>query len=355
MKTMRFCMSLSVRLIAVAILFISGCAPHITNLEQESHSSHLVIGKSLIQAGLDEDHIRKQLYTEHTYSGMQWISMYAQYTVAASFDLDGFPQRVIENIPSVYTVEVNWIPTAPTVNVVSLIFIKDQLPLATVEVTQQIRARMAIVIDDVGYNKKALSQALMTNQPITYAVLPYLAYSETLAKLLSDKGHLIILHQPMEATTDMDPGPGAIYMDMTDDQIRKLLDENLAMVPNIKGVNNHMGSAVTADKDKMRVILKHLQEKEMFFLDSVTGQTVCGIIADEIGYPIYKRDVFLDNKYEKQYINGQLAQLMQVALEKGWAIGIGHFNPVTMQCIYELLPELDEKEIKLVYLNELPR
>ncbi len=347
--------SLTLVVVSWISILVAGCADRINNLADDSRASHLLISDDLKEIGLRDEYVKRIFYTEHTCSNVQWISLYAEYTVPASFDWEYMLANAGKTMPEAYTVEVNRIMTAPPVNVARLIFIKDQLPLATIEVTQQVNAKMAIIIDDVGNNNKALNEALMIQQPITYAVLPQLAYSKKLADLFAKRGDLIILHQPMASVKGNDPGPGAITMDMTDQQMLSLLDENFSSIPYARGVNNHMGSAITADENKMRLILSQLQGKDMFFLDSVTGETVCGRIASEIGYPIYKRDVFLDNEHEKQYIYGQISQLMDIALERGWSIGIGHFHPITMQCIYEMLPEMDKKGIKLVYLNELPR
>ena len=49
----------------------------------------------------------------------------------------------------------------------------------------------------------------------------------------------------------------------------------LLEVPYRKGVNNHMGSRFTADRDLMRVLLKPVKDRGLFFVDSrTTAKTV---------------------------------------------------------------------------------
>jgi len=224
-----------------------------------------------------------------------------------------------------------------------------------ITVSQKVLGELAFVIDDLGYNTKALDAALLIDRPITYAVLPQLAKSKFLAEKFNERGNLIILHQPMASKKGSDPGAGAIYSKMSEQEIKKLIEENLKTVPHAKGVNNHMGSLITSDEKIMTVVLGFLKQQKLFFLDSITSKTICRKVARRLGFPIYRRDVFIDNKKNKPYIKGQIDQLIKITLKHGKGIGIGHFFPITLQTILEKLPEIESKGIKLVYLNELPR
>lgn len=338
-----------------AVSLCTGCAPRITNLTDQSRTAHSIILADLREAGLDDDYIKRVFYTEHTFGQKQWVHLSASYELPAQVDWHETVGSIGRLLPDEYTMQIHSTSNGEPRSEAAIVISKDELPVARIDIAQVVNGRIAIVIDDVGYNKKALHTALSIKRPVTYAVLPHLAYSQRLAATLSDAGYLIILHQPMEATKNLDTGPGAIMMDMTEQQIRETLEANLQSIPQARGVNNHMGSAVTADATLVRVILGQVNRSGLFFLDSVTGQTVCSTVAAEMGIPIYTRDVFLDNTHEKQYIDGQLNQLIDVAFNRGWAVGIGHFHPVTMETIHDKLDDFDRQGIKLVYLNELPR
>jgi polysaccharide deacetylase 2 family uncharacterized protein YibQ len=130
--------------------------------------------------------------------------------------------------------------------------------------------KLALVIDDVGYSLDELQPFLELPYPITFAVLPFLEHSQESVNLIRENGHQAILHMPMEPLGDRDPGPGAVFLEDTENQVREKIQEAIEDLPGIVGVNNHMGSAVTSDFNKMRVILEEVTSRGLFFLDSLT-------------------------------------------------------------------------------------
>ena len=212
---------------------------------------------------------------------------------------------------------------------------------------------IAFVIDDLGYNLKALPQAMLINSPITFAVLPSLAYSERLAEKLHNKGQEIMLHLPMEPENpEMDPGKGAIKTDMSDEEIELTVRENLQRVPYILGVNNHMGSKATKNERVLKLVLSEIKEKGLFFLDSLTSQSKVKDVTSSMSYPVLQRDVFIDNEKENTHICNQIRKLMYIAEKKGKAIGIGHFHSQTLNSILNMIPEIEARGIKIVFVSE---
>lgn len=219
------------------------------------------------------------------------------------------------------------------------------------------KALIAIIIDDVGHNERALPDAIALTAPVDFAVLPGLAKSEQLAQALSRGGFEIMLHQPMEpASRNVDPGPGSIDARMTREQIQAVLARNLEQVPLARGVNNHMGSKATASPHVIEAVLPFLSEKGLFFVDSLTtSASVCREVADRMGIPIAVRDVFLDNELSRQYISAQLQKLKRLALKNGHAVGVGHFHPLTLRTIEEFAPSIEEEGVEFVFASELIR
>ncbi len=203
-----------------------------------------------------------------------------------------------------------------------------------------------IVIDDVGNNLEDLAYFLKLSVPLTFAVMPGRTFSEESARRIREAGFDIILHQPMEPEGDQNPGVGAITADMNRDAIQKVLEKNLAAFPDIKGINNHMGSKVTADEKAMKAVMAYLKEKGMFFLDSVTtNKSVAEKVAVAMDLPFAKRNtMFLDNENEKASIQKAFLSGIDVASAKGTAIMIGHVKSHYLaDVIAESAPELEKK------------
>ena len=217
-------------------------------------------------------------------------------------------------------------------------------------------ATLVFVFDDGGQNLYDLQKFLELPFPITIAVLPKLKYSVESAKRVRNSGHELILHQPMQAINrSVNPGPGAITPEMTEEEVRKMLLSNINEIGPIAGMNNHEGSAITADIGKMEVILKTASDCGIFFLDSRTNvKTVVPLVAKEMGYNYYERNIFLDNEKTRENALMELKKGLDIANKKGSAVMIGHvwsadFLPALLK---ELYPELVKNGYKFSVVSE---
>lgn len=217
-------------------------------------------------------------------------------------------------------------------------------------------ATLVFVFDDGGQNLYDLQKFLELPFPITIAVLPKLKYSAESAKRVRNSGHELILHQPMQAINrSVNPGPGAITPEMTEEEVRKMLLSNINEIGPIAGMNNHEGSAITADIAKMEVILKTASDCGIFFLDSRTNvKTVVPLVAKEMGYNYYERNIFLDNEKTRENALMELKKGLDIANKKGSAVMIGHvwsadFLPAFLK---ELYPELVKNGYKFSVVSE---
>lgn len=188
--------------------------------------------------------------------------------------------------------------------------------------------KLYIIIDDVGNNLSDLKYFLNVQVPVTFAVMPERTFSGTSVKMLKEAGFDVILHQPMEPVGDFDPGVGAIKTGMNKEQIYRILEKNLQGLEGARGINNHMGSKATADKEVMTAVMSYLKQKDMFFLDSVTtDKSVAQEIAVSLGVPFARRNaIFLDNDGDKKAIESAFLSGTRIASANGSAIMIGHLK-----------------------------
>lgn len=216
--------------------------------------------------------------------------------------------------------------------------------------------KVAIVLDDWGYNLNAIDTAVAINAPLTLALLPHLRHSATIAEKAHAAGHEIMLHMPMEPLGNVPLEEGTILTTMTADQMRSLLSSALASVPYVQGVNNHMGSKGTQDRPMLRAVMTELEQRGLFFLNSMTsGSTAGRDVAGELGIRYAERDIFLDNVRTEEAILEKLEQLKQTAIRQGSAIGIGHDKPVTLKAIQKIMPTWQAQGIRVMKLSDLIR
>lgn len=215
---------------------------------------------------------------------------------------------------------------------------------------------VAIVIDDVGINRKRTEMFIALPKEITLSFLTYGPYLKKLLPAAREKGHEVMLHVPMENIVRSPlTGPNPLNIDMTDNEIRRQMEKHFLLSDQIIGINNHTGSAFTADANGMRAMMSVLRQHNLLFLDSLTSAKSLGRkTAYNEGVPFIRRHIFLDNEQNESYILGQLARLEGVAKKRGFAVAIGHTYPETHAALKKWIPTLAARKIILVPLTSLP-
>ncbi|MFH2066333.1 MAG: divergent polysaccharide deacetylase family protein [Pseudomonadota bacterium] len=206
--------------------------------------------------------------------------------------------------------------------------------------------RVAIIIDDFGYDSIIARKFSELGIEITYSILPFSPQREKIAKIAREKKYEIMLHLPLEPFEypRVDPGPGVLLASMSPDALIDQLKKDLDSVPYIMGVNNHMGSRMTTISTKMYQIFSILKKRDLFFIDSRTSRdSLCKPSARLLKIPFGERDVFLDHSADPDAIRKQIRRLVILAQRQGEAIGIGHPHTTTYRVLKEELPEIKAK------------
>ncbi|MFW6146979.1 MAG: divergent polysaccharide deacetylase family protein [Thermodesulfobacteriota bacterium] len=193
--------------------------------------------------------------------------------------------------------------------------------------------KIAIIIDDLGYDKCLAGEFIHLDLPLTLSILPLAPYTRLIAHKAKQGGREIMLHLPMEPKRypRINPGDGVLLVSMENDAILQVLDRDLEEIPFVAGVNNHMGSRFTENKDKMMVVLEELKGRGLYFIDSkTTRHSVAFDLAKQMELRTATRDVFLDNELSDAALEIQMDRLLALARNKGHAICIGHPHPETL-------------------------
>ncbi len=235
-----------------------------------------------------------------------------------------------------------------------IIYLLASRPKKITKKPPEVKGKIAIVIDDWGYNLNNLYILDQIKYPLTMSILPDLAYSRTIAAMLNKRGIEIILHLPMEPREKFRLEKNTILITMDGPTIREIVNRDLDDISYAKGASNHMGSKATEDSRTMAIVFEELKKRNLFFLDSfVSPKTICFPLARKVRIGFARRDVFLDNKEEPGYIRQQIYKLKVRAKICGEAIGIGHDRQVTLEVLKEVMPELEKEGYRFVFVSEL--
>ncbi len=252
--------------------------------------------------------------------------------------------EAFEILPSV-------VPATPTVTPTPVRPSPTPTPTPRPPLPPDARGVLAILLDDGGQTMNLVSRVAALPRAVGVAVLPFLPKSSETAVVLDRAGHEIWLHLPMEPTgyPATKPGPGAVLVSMSEDEVRMTVRSALNNVPHVVGVNNHMGSRATANLRTMTWVMQEIGARGLAFIDSrTTVETVAETAARAQGVPTGRRHVFLDNERTAVAVRRQLDEAVYRARATGSAIAIGHMAPVTVSVLEEELPGIERRSVTLI-------
>ena len=215
--------------------------------------------------------------------------------------------------------------------------------------------RLAVIVDDLGYDPAAARAVLALPARVTVAVLPNLPDSPVIAEEAHRRGIEVLLHLPMESVAGEDKAEKIeLHVGEPAGEVDRVLDEMLATVPHAAGVNNHQGSRATSNAALMATLAAALHARGLFFIDSRTAPASKAFdAARRAGVPAAARNIFLDDQEEPSAIRRQLAQAERVAREQGVCVAIGHPHPATLDVLSEMLPEIEARGVRLVSASQV--
>lgn len=216
---------------------------------------------------------------------------------------------------------------------------------------------IAIVIDDMGVDRRRTRRVIDLPGPLTTS---FLAYADDLPRQTAAAragGHELMVHVPMQPLgAYKDPGPNVLMVDQSAEEQRANLARGLDRFDAFVGINNHMGSRFTSHREGMRVVMEELRRRGLLYLDSLTTPDSVGPeLAKAYGVPHAERDVFLDNDLDVALVRKQLVKLETIARKRGYAIAIGHPHDTTIEALSEWLPTMHDRGLALVPVSAIVR
>lgn len=214
--------------------------------------------------------------------------------------------------------------------------------------------KLIIIIDDLGLDQSAFDEIMAMPGPVTLSFLPYGRHLQDSVDRAQARGDDVLLHLPMEPSGHADSGPHSLKAGMNSDALFDALEWNLSRFTGYIGVNNHMGSKFTRDEQGMKRVLAYLDQRHLFFIDSLTtGASVALDAGASVGADVLVRDVFLDAEPGEEFVMRQLKLAEKIAVETGYAIVICHPRRATLDKIGPWLTTAPSRGFELATVSTL--
>jgi polysaccharide deacetylase 2 family uncharacterized protein YibQ len=317
------------------------------------------VNQELTRLGISDKDVVSQVRKEHTQWILTWVETDRTIAVKSQSDVQDVSHS-LERVALRMGCSFNQddLPAGVKIEIKRFLWVLQRFLIVPQAPTGKGKSRKtpqaAFVIDDVAYETVSMDHFASLGVPLTFAILPREKHSKELARKANALNFPVMLHLPMEPL-DMahnDPGPSGLYLKMSEPELKAQFEKNYASVPNLVGINNHMGSAFTENEPKMTMVLEWVKKKGVYFLDSRTsGHSVVCKVAKHVGVPCLANETFLDNKDEVKDIEAQLDQVIKLALRDGQTIAIGHYHrKYLVQALANKIPEFKARGVQIVTL-----
>lgn len=324
------------------------------HLEERLESA---VSSTLLQTGVTDRDIQSTLREEHLKDNHHWIQTSRVVDVPPTVDMNQLKSALIAVATRLRAEpraredqKGGWI-----LDIYSYGELLERIVLRPVKAFVPGAHKVAIVIDDVSGNPNGLQKYFDLDIPLTFAIFPMGKNSRMFADLLKPKRdrYEYILHLPLEPHKSMpEKTPWTLLVAMPPAEKERLLAKHLNDVPGATGVSNHTGSAFTENRESMKLVLKTLKNRHLFFFDSRTSLATVGYsTAKAMGIPTALNRVFLDNQDDAQYIEKQLETLLETAKKREKTAAIGHYRRKHLAgAMAHVLPEFKKNNIEFVTL-----
>jgi len=153
----------------------------------------------------------------------------------------------------------------------------------------------------------------------------------------------------------VNPGEGAVLLDQSGREIRRLVKRHLGEIEGAAGVVNYMGSAGTRDRDLMRAVMEEIQKRGMYFMDSSASAHSVGCeTAASRGVPCLQNNLFLEGGRDGSgLLKRRMDRAERIAIERGVALVMAGPTREFMQIISSRAGSYEDKGIVLVKASEL--
>lgn len=218
---------------------------------------------------------------------------------------------------------------------------------------------IAIVMSEVGLAEPATLSAIQDLPgEISLAFSPYSTRLDEWVPAARAAGHEVLIQVPMEPrnTAFDDPGDKALLStnqpEVNVDRLHWVLSRAVGYV----GVTNFMGSRMTVSPKDMQPILEAIGARGLLYVDArVTPASIAAKLSAELGVPSVANDRFIDVEAARGPIDRRLAQLEELALARGVAVGFAQAYPVTIERLRKWIPQMLERGFRLAPVSAVVR
>ena len=216
--------------------------------------------------------------------------------------------------------------------------------------------RIALMVGGLGVNAEGTERAIAELPSAVTLGLPAIGAVEERAAEAREAGHETVLQAPMEGFSDSTSGlwPHMLRTSASDPENLDSLRWMMSRFTGYVAVVNYLGGKFAADRQEISPILTEIAARGLGYLDDGSSpRSAAPDVAATLAMPSARGDVVIDANPAPEAIDAALARLVDVARERGSAIGVASASPSSVERLARWTNGLDSKGVALVPLSAL--
>jgi len=215
--------------------------------------------------------------------------------------------------------------------------------------------KVAIIVDDLGPDLMTYSKIFKIKYPLTLSIMPAMTKTKWVVKNIPTSNFEILIHFPWEAISKkVDNYPIRISSGMKTTKIKKMIKSAVLENPRAVGINNHMGSLISTNKDILDIFMADIKGRDLFFVDSMTVRgSKAALIARKKSIKTISNSFFLDHQNKEKSFRKSFRLMVRKAVKNGSTVAICHANrSVSVRLLPELM-RIYSKDVDFVFVSTL--
>ncbi len=217
---------------------------------------------------------------------------------------------------------------------------------------------IAIIITGLGHNKTVTDHAMALNENITLSFSPYARGIEQLGASARLAGHEVMVDLPVDPANypAADPGPYGLLLEKPPEENESRLRWLMMRIPTSVGFVTPRNERYTSSIEHTKILTQSLANRGlMLVLARDTSKNETKEILSQTTAVNVVADFVIDEDLSEATIKAKLVSIEQLALQRGFAVGIAQPYPVSVAQIMQWADTLAAKGILLVPISAVAR
>ena len=214
------------------------------------------------------------------------------------------------------------------------------------------RPKIAIMIINLGFNRRATEMSLSLPSNVGLGFVPYTTSLKPLMYHAIERGHEVFLYMPFESTDVNYPGKLPILSSQTQDVNKANVLRLLSGFVGYKGLYGTPSETFSHDVNNLQSVLDLLQNKKLLLVLGTHPNSI-DQLPKSSSHDVVSSAMLIDNEPTASAIKNNLQQLIALAKIHGKVIGYAQGYPLTINLLDEWIPSLIEEDIELVPVSNI--